>query len=143
MGNHPDSHRKLVIHCDGASRGNPGPAGAGAIVKDEQGATIRQVYKFLGHATNNQAEYAALILGIEEAQKLAARDVEFRLDSELVVLQLNGQYKVKNAGLRPFFQRAMELLNGFERYSIKHVPRSMNRDADELANRAIDGHAPL
>ena len=136
-------HRKLIVYCDGASRGNPGPAGAGVVIQDDKGRTIKRLYKFLGHTTNNQAEYAALIIGIEEAQKLAARNVEFRLDSELVVFQLTGQYKVRNAGLQPFYQQATELLQGFTSYSITHVSRTLNRGADELANKAIDGHSLL
>ncbi len=137
------SSLKLLIYCDGASRGNPGPAGVGVAVQNEKGQIVQRLYKFIGNATNNQAEYSALILGIEEALKQSAQEVEFFMDSDLVVKQLTGRYQVRSVDLLPFYRQVQELLQGIPRYSIRHVPRALNRVADELANKAIDGHTLL
>jgi len=134
----PAGHKKLRVFSDGAARGNPGPAGAGAVLTREDGTPVAKVGKFLGSATNNVAEYSALLLGLETALRLGAREVEVVADSELLVRQLTGQYKVKNAGLKPLFQQAQGLLSRFERWTARHVPREQNELADEMSNRAID-----
>ena len=130
--------RKVVIHSDGASRNNPGPAAIGATVKDEQGRLLATISRSIGRATNNQAEYRAVIAALEQAIKLGARQVELNLDSELVVKQMRGEYQVKNRELRGLLQRALELSRRFPNFEIQHIPRDLNREADRLANRAID-----
>ena len=128
----------FTIYSDGAARGNPGPAGAGAFLSDEKGDTVAEVYKYLGEATNNQAEYSALILGLEEALKIGATKVSVFCDSELLVKQVKGEYRVKNAGLRPLYEEVVKNLKKIGGYTIAHVPREQNKRADELANLAID-----
>ncbi|MGC4115929.1 MAG: ribonuclease HI family protein [Myxococcales bacterium] len=130
--------KKLVVYSDGAARGNPGPAGAGAVLTRIDGTLVSKVGKFLGTATNNVAEYTALLLGLETALRLGAQEVEVVADSELLVRQLNGAYKVKNAGLKPLFEKAQGLLGKFEAWTARHVPRAQNKLADEMSNRAID-----
>lgn len=129
---------KLSILSDGASRGNPGPAGAGAILRDERGQVVREICQYLGFATNNQAEYAALILALEAAMEMGADTVDVALDSELVVRQLRGVYRVRNPGLAHYYRRAQSLLAQLKAASVRHVPREHNLQADLLANRAID-----
>lgn len=129
---------KLVINCDGASRGNPGRAAIGATLKDEKGQLVATVSEAIGHATNNQAEYRALIAALEKAAELGAARVEARLDSELVVRQIQGRYRVKNEALKPLYLRAVKLLHGFNAFTIRNVPRAENAEADALANRAYD-----
>jgi ribonuclease HI len=129
---------KLFLYCDGASRGNPGAAGAGAVLYDAHGGEVAGVYKFLGHATNNEAEYTGAIIGIEKAIALGARRVAIRADSQLMVRQLTGEYRVKAAHLRPLHQRVMVLLSKLEGWEAEHVPREKNARADALANEAID-----
>lgn len=130
--------KEIFIHTDGAARGNPGPAGAGGVLKSPHGELLGKVSKYLGEATNNQAEYQALIFSLEEAKRLGAKSIKVFMDSELAVRQLNGQYKVKNEGLKPLFEKVLCLLNNFESFAISHVPREKNKDADKLANEAID-----
>jgi ribonuclease HI len=128
----------LVIHTDGASRGNPGKAGIGVVIYNkDKSETIKQVYKYLGTATNNVAEYTALLTGLKEASKLGANQIELYLDSELIVKQIKGEYRVKNEGLKPLYNEVTSLLKQFQ-YNISHVPRENNKKADELANKAID-----
>jgi ribonuclease HI len=129
---------KLVVHFDGGSRGNPGPAGAGVVVEDSQGRAVFEAGFFLGRMTNNMAEYSGLVRGLEAAVRAGAQEVAIFADSELVVRQLNGDYRVKNARLRDFFDAALVLLKTFERWNIKHIPREANHRADELANAAMD-----
>lgn len=131
---------QLDIYCDGASRGNPGPASAGAVLyrKGTQDVVAR-VSKALGRATNNEAEYAALLLALKEAQKIGASGVTVHADSELVIKQLNGVYKVKHPVMRERHQEAMRLLAGFPAWRAVHVPRERNTEADRLANLALDG----
>lgn len=130
---------KLKIFTDGAARGNPGPAGAGFLIIDLGNDTVlHEGYKYLGEATNNQAEYSALKIALEKATELGGTELELRLDSELVVKQIRGEYKVKNEGLRPFFVEIKRLLGGFVSFGIEHVRREDNSQADRLANRAID-----
>ena len=132
-------HRRLLIHTDGAARGNPGPAGLGAILRDaETGETLAELATFLGVRTNNYAEWTAVEAALEEARRLGARHVDLRMDSELVARQISGIYRVKHPDLKPIHQRVMELLAGFEGYSVGHVPRALNKDADRLSNVAID-----
>ncbi|HEV8537131.1 MAG TPA: reverse transcriptase-like protein [Candidatus Limnocylindria bacterium] len=128
----------LVIYADGAARGNPGPAGAGAVLFDEKGQVVAELTRPLGHATNNVAEYAGLILGLEEAKRRGATAVDVRMDSLLVVQQMRGLWRIKHPGLKPLALRAGELLASFPKREIRHVPREENAHADELSNRAID-----
>lgn len=123
---------------DGAARGNPGEAGCGAIICDETGAALKEIYRYLGHTTNNVAEYEALLMGLEEVLRLGGRRLRVQSDSELMVRQLNGVYRVKDEKLRRLHQMALGLLQRLEAYCIVHVVREHNRLADQLANRAID-----
>jgi ribonuclease HI len=129
---------RLTINSDGASRGNPGPAGIGVSIRVDGEADAREFYEYIGETTNNVAEYKALLLGLGEAEKLGAASVTVLADSELLVRQLNGQYKVKAEGLRPLFLEASRRLRGFPSVRVAHVRREENRDADRLANKAID-----
>jgi ribonuclease HI len=131
---------RLLIYTDGAARGNPGPAGAGAILRDAgSGDVVAEIAQPLGRATNNVAEWVAVQLALEEARRLGATHVDMRMDSQLVARQIAGIYRVKHPDLQPIHARVMELLRGFEGYSVGHVPRELNRDADRLSNVAIDG----
>jgi len=129
---------KATLYADGAARGNPGPAGSGAILLDEHGTPIARLTLSLGHATNNVAEYSALILGLEEARRRGIDEIDVRMDSLLVVRQMQGLWKIKHPGLRPLALRAGALLAEFGRRTIEHVPREENSLADALANKAID-----
>lgn len=130
--------KKVILYADGASRGNPGPAGAGFALIDEEEMVVFEGHLYLGETTNNQAEYSALIDGLERALKMGFESVEIRMDSELVVKQIRGEYKVKNEGLKPKFVKAKDLLSKFGAFKIGHVPREQNKIADKLANKAID-----
>ncbi len=129
---------KATLYADGGARGNPGPAGSGAVLLDERGIVIAELRRSLGHATNNVAEYTGLIIGLEEALRRGVDDLDVRLDSLLVVQQMNGVWKIKHPGLRPLALRAGELLARFPRRTIVHVPRELNTLADAQVNRAID-----
>jgi ribonuclease HI len=131
-------NRHLKLYTDGAARGNPGPAGAGAVLSDAQGSVVEELCEYLGEATNNVAEYRALLLGLKKALDLGVEEIDVLADSELMVRQLLGRYRVKNEGLRPLFQEAMGLLKKFKKYSISHIDREENSAADRMANRAID-----
>ena len=126
------------VFSDGAARGNPGPAGAGAVVLDAQDRVLARRGRFLGNATNNVAEYKGLLLGLEAARELGAREVQVRADSQLLIRQLKGEYQVKHAGLKPLHAEALRLLRGFDKYDLAHIPREENALADEMSNRAID-----
>ncbi len=130
-----------LIYVDGASRGNPGRAGAGAVIKGPDGAVLKRLKKYLDITTNNMAEYQALIMAVEAAHSLRIRRIRVLADSELMVKQINGQYRVKSADLRPLYEKAVKLLKGFEEAKVEHVYREENSDADALANEAIDGRA--
>ena len=130
--------RRLILYADGAARGNPGPAGAGAVLLDEDGTVVAELTLALGRATNNVAEYSALILGLEEAKRLGANAIDVRMDSKLVVEQLSGRWRTKHPGLIPLALRAGQLLASFPVREIRHVPREQNLVADALSNRAID-----
>ena len=129
---------EFFIHTDGASRGNPGEAGAGAVISDSQGRTLKELKLYLGMASNNVAEYRAAIYALERALELGARSATLLLDSELVVRQLRGEYRVREPHLKILHQKAQEVLNRFSQYSILYIPREENRRADQLANEAID-----
>lgn len=131
-------NRTVIAYSDGASRGNPGPASFGVVVYDEAGQELHQSSRALGRATNNQAEYQGAIAALEAALGLGAQEVELRLDSELVVRQLQGRYKVRNPGLIPLHKRMLDLRSRFRRVTLRHVPREQNREADRLANEALD-----
>ncbi|AOV98973.1 ribonuclease HI family protein [Dehalococcoides mccartyi] len=130
---------KIIINTDGASRGNPGPASIGVTLKDGKNNLVACISKAIGHATNNQAEYQALLAGLEKAASLGAKELEIRSDSELLVKQIKGEYRMKNEGLKPLFSKSVSLLGRFERYQIKYIPRAQNSEADALANKALDG----
>jgi ribonuclease HI len=130
--------RELRVFSDGASRGNPGPAGAGAVLALPTGEVVERLGLFLGTQTNNHAEYMGAILGLRRARALGADEVELVADSQLLIRQLAGRYRVKSTALRPLYEEARELLAGFRRHSLTHLPREENREADEMSNRAID-----
>jgi ribonuclease HI len=130
--------RKLVVNVDGGSRGNPGPAAIAAVVATPDGEILEQRGERIGRATNNVAEYRALLLGIERARELGADEVEVVGDSELVVRQVKGEYKVKDDGLKPLHQKAQQALRDFESWSIRHVRRDDNEAADLLVNQTLD-----
>jgi tryptophan 2,3-dioxygenase/ribonuclease HI len=130
---------QVVVHVDGGARGNPGPAAAAAVVSAPDGRVLDQAAVTLGHATNNVAEYRGLLLGLERAAALGATAVDIVNDSELVAKQVNGDYRVKHADLKPLHARAREALGAFERWSIRSVPRAENAAADALVNQALDG----
>jgi len=127
-----------LVYSDGASRGNPGRAAIGAVVVDPKGAVRHEVSEAIGVTTNNVAEYRALIAGLEAALALGARRVEARIDSELIVRQAIGRYKVKNPGLIPLHNRLLALRSRFDEVVFRHVPRTQNKRADALANQALD-----
>ncbi len=129
---------QLVLWTDGGARGNPGPAGIGVVITDAAGTLVAEIAEYIGEATNNQAEYRALIAGLERARELGATRIDIRMDSELVVRQLQGEYKVKNEKMKPLYTEATHLLRGFEHYTIAHVRREQNAEADKLVNQAID-----
>lgn len=137
-GTQVQSHRKLRVASDGAARGNPGPAGAGAVVFDEHGNVLERLGKFLGRQTNNVAEYQGLLLGVRRARELGAEELEVVADSELILRQLSGAYQVRAPALRELHGEALALLKGFRRVKLIHVPRAQNAEADEMSNRAID-----
>lgn len=134
---------QYTIHADGGARGNPGPSGAGAVIRDEGGSIVGSVSKFLGHRTNNFAEYEAVILAAQTLHaQLGAQakecDLVVKMDSELVVKQMRGEYKVKHPGLKAQYARLLDALSGFKTATFMHVPRAQNADADALANEAMD-----
>ena len=125
------------LNTDGAAKGNPGPAGAGwVLINEETGITVKDG-RFLGEATNNEAEYQALIIGLEQSLIQGAKEIVVRMDSELLVRQINGVYKVRNPRLAVFFEKAKDLLRKFSKYDIIHIPREQNQEADRMANEAI------
>ena len=128
----------LKIYTDGGARGNPGPAGIGAIAYDKNGEAAFTVSEYLGETTNNQAEYQAIIRAMEIAREKGARELDMFMDSELAVKQLNHEYKVKNQGLAPLFLKIHNLTVSFDRVKFTHVRREQNKEADRLANEAMD-----
>lgn len=130
--------KKIIIYSDGGARGNPGPAGIGAVLYDENKNIIAEISEFLGKTTNNQAEYRALLAGIKKAKELKAEALDCFLDSELVVKQLKREYKVKNQDLAPLFLEIHNLSLSFKKINYFHIPRELNKEADQLANEAMD-----
>lgn len=130
--------KKITAYTDGASRGNPGDAGIGIVFVDENGNVVREIAEYIGQTTNNIAEYTALITALKEAVEMGYEVIEIVSDSELMVKQLNGEYQVKNEGIKPLHKEAGELLKEFKQYSIRHVRREQNKRADELANQGIN-----
>ena len=129
---------KLIVHVDGGARGNPGPAAAACVISMPGGEVIDEQAQLLGTATNNVAEYRALLLGLARARELGADEVEVIGDSELIAKQVQGLYKVKHPSMRPLYLEAMEALRGFAKWSIRTVPRAQNAEADALVNAALD-----
>jgi ribonuclease HI len=130
--------KRAFLYADGAARGNPGPAGAGAALVNEEGHVVAEAMRHLGHATNNVAEYTALIIGLEAARAHDVQDLEIRMDSKLVVEQMNGNWRIKHPNLKPLAMQAGALLASFPKRTLRHIPREANAIADVLANRAID-----
>ena len=130
--------RKLRLRVDGGSRGNPGPGAIGAVLEDLDGRVLETVSRVIGVCTNNVAEYRALLAGLEIAQKAGAQELEVLADSELLVKQVRGEYRVKNEGLKPLHLEAMEWMRQFHRVSVRHVRREENAEADRLVNKALD-----
>lgn len=129
---------KLVVHVDGGSRGNPGPAAAGAVLFTPGGEVVDRASAFLGYATNNVAEYEGLLLGLRRARELGADEVEVINDSELVAKQVNGHYKVKHPDMKPLHAQALSSLGQFASWKVRSVPRAQNKVADALVNEALD-----
>ncbi len=129
---------KLIVHVDGGARGNPGPAAAACVIASSAGEVVGERTQLLGTATNNVAEYRALLLGLEAARELGANEVEVVGDSELIAKQVRGVYKVKHEAMKPLHRAAMAALAQFDGWSIRTVPRAQNARADELVNAALD-----
>jgi ribonuclease HI len=128
----------VIVHCDGAARGNPGPAGIGVHITDGHGKVLAEIAEGIGVATNNQAEYRAAIAGLARAKELGATEITLRSDSHLLIEQLAGRYRVKNATLQVLHKQAREIATSFHRVRFEHVPRERNKDADRLANVGVD-----
>jgi ribonuclease HI len=132
---------KTVVHVDGGARGNPGPAATGVVIETPDGQVLYAGGETIGVATNNVAEYRALLAGLEHARELGATEVDVRGDSALVVNQVNGAWKIKEPHLRPLREEAVRALQGFDRWTLRHVRREHNAHADELVNQALDAAA--
>jgi ribonuclease HI len=132
------SYAKLIIYTDGGARNNPGPAGIGAVLMDENRKIIFEISEYIGEATNNQAEYKAVIAALKKAKEAGVEFLDFYLDSELVVKQLNREYRVKDKDLAPLFLQVHNLSMSFKKITFKHVRRELNEEADRLVNLAID-----
>ena len=131
--------KKAIVFTDGASRGNPGPAAIGAVIKDEHGRPITSISRPIGQTTNNQAEYQAVIAALERAISLGASQVDVRSDSEWLVKQITGRYRVKAAAIKPLYQQVKQLLSQLEGFTVTHIPREQNKEADNQANKALKG----
>ncbi|MFH1742253.1 MAG: ATP-dependent sacrificial sulfur transferase LarE [bacterium] len=136
-----DPARTYVAHCDGGSRGNPGPAAYGAVIEDEAGRQVAVLSKFLGNATNNVAEYQGLIAALSEARNLGIKRITVRMDSELIVRQINGQYRVKQPHLKPLHAKCKAILSTLGKWQLVHVAREKNKEADQLVNEILDEHS--
>lgn len=130
----------IITHTDGGARGNPGPAAIGVVLENESGEVVREFGRYIGETTNNQAEYQALLAALEEAHKRKAEEVRCLLDSELVVKQLNREYKVKDKELAPLFIKIWNISQSFKKISFTHIPRERNKRADALVNLELDKH---
>tara|TARA_Y100000031_G_scaffold133439_1_gene155276 strand:+ start:1249 stop:1653 length:405 start_codon:yes stop_codon:yes gene_type:complete len=133
--------KKLITYTDGGARGNPGPAAIGVVVMDENKKEIESFGKYIGHKTNNQAEYLALLAAVEKVRDMGATEVTCYLDSELVVKQMNREYKVKNNELASIFVKIWNVATGFDRITYKHVRREQNKKADTQVNKALDNRS--
>jgi ribonuclease HI len=133
-----EAPKQWLLMVDGAARGNPGEAGCGAVIADENGAVVKELSRYLGRTTNNVAEYEGLLMGLQALLELGQKHIVVQSDSQLMVRQLNGEYRVKDQKLRGLFEQATRLLRQFASYRILHVRREMNKLADRLANRGID-----
>ena len=131
-------NKKVHIYVDGGARGNPGPAGIGVVIMDDKKNRLKEISKYIGEATNNTAEYTAIINGLEEALALGAREVVINMDSELAAKQLSGEYKAKNENIKALFERTLLILKRFSSFEIRHIERSKNKEADRLVNKAIN-----
>jgi ribonuclease HI len=129
---------KATLHCDGGARGNPGPAAIGVVLRDSSGGAVGEIARTIGETTNNVAEYTAVIEGLKLALERGVTDIDVHLDSQLVVSQLRGEWKIKSAGLRGLAVEARRLLGRFSSFSLTHVRRAHNADADKLVNQALD-----
>ena len=129
--------KKVLIFTDGGAEPNPGPGAIGVVIQNQQGETIATISRSVGTVTNNQAEYMAVIAALEKALSLGYNDVEMRADSELIVRQINGRYKVRNTALKPLYQKVVELQSQFKSFTISHIPRYLNKEADRLAGEAV------
>ncbi len=129
---------RLTVHVDGGARGNPGPAAVAAVVSDENGQVLTEAARVIGRATNNVAEYRALLLGIETAKALGGAELDLVGDSELIVKQVRGEYRVKNADLKPLHAEVRAALADLDAWSLRHVKRELNKEADRLVNEALD-----
>ncbi len=134
----PDRGLRVIVHCDGAARGNPGPAGIGVQITDGHGTVLAEIAQGIGVATNNQAEYTAAIEGLRRAAALGATELTLRSDSRLLIEQLAGRYRVKNPTLQRLHRDARAAASAFRRVRFEHVPRERNREADRLANEGVD-----
>jgi len=134
------NQKNVQIFTDGGARGNPGPAAAAAVIQDSTGTELARAAKFMKHATNNQAEYTAILIGLEKAKEIKADQVEMFMDTELAVKQLNGEYKVKNPELAKLFIKVWNLTHEFKKVTFTHVRREHNKEADALVNKTIDAN---
>jgi len=132
------SSSRLTLYVDGASRGNPGPGAIGIVIEDNNAAPKVKISSYIGESTNNQAEYKALIMGLTEARALMAEHIDIKSDSELLVRQVKGNYKVRNANLKPLYDQVQQLLAGFKSFTITHISRRQNSLADSLANESLN-----
>lgn len=128
--------KKIVIYCDGASKGNPGQAAIGGVLKDDKGSTLEKISKRIGVKTNNEAEYTAVITSLEKARALGAEEISLYTDSELVAKQIKGLYRVKKESLKPYYNKVISLIRQLKSFKVTHVTRDKNAEADRLANEA-------
>ena len=134
---------KAIIYTDGGSRGNPGPAAAGVVFTDESGRVVKEYSHYLGEVTNNQAEYEAVIFALQKAKQLKFKNIEIRVDSELIGRQLLGEWKIKDPDLQPLFVKTWNLRLDYEKVDIKIIPREQNKKADKLVNQELDSQNKL
>ena len=139
----PGSSKKVTIYTDGGSRGNPGPAACGFVIASDNGRQLVAKGLFLGKATNNIAEYTGILKALQHAKEIQAHEIQLFSDSELIVKQINGQYRVKNADLKKYYDQIMNILSGFGSWQVTHVYRDKNKEADELVNKALDNSADV
>jgi len=134
---------KAIIYTDGGSRGNPGPSALGVVIEDGQGRILKEYSHYLGEATNNQAEYEAVIFALQKAKQLKVKELEIKTDSELIGRQLLGEYKIKDSDLQPLFIKAWNLRLDYKKVNIKIIPREQNKKADKLVNQELDAKNKL